>query len=106
LSALQVVEHLDMDTIKIFLKNSLNLLKNNGCLIIETVNPHSPFAFGGFYMDETHIRPIPPEQLTFLMQWCGFKDIEVIYSSPLPEEFISTEIKRNYYDYALIGYKR
>ena len=106
ISALQVFEHLTIDKIKKILQKIYMSLELNGIVVIETVNPHSPFAFGGFYMDETHIRPIPPEQFAFMMQWYGFKDIEVVYSSKLPKEFWVSEIKRNYYDYALIGYKR
>jgi 2-polyprenyl-3-methyl-5-hydroxy-6-metoxy-1,4-benzoquinol methylase len=106
ISSLQVFEHLNIEQIKKTIKNMYLSLKQNGIAIIETVNPHSYFAFGGFYMDETHMRPIPPEQLIFIMQWYGFKDVEIVYSSKLPEEFMVKDLKRNYYDYALIGYKR
>ena len=106
ISALQVFEHLNILQIKSTIHNMFKSLEVGGAVIIETVNPHSYFAFGGFYMDETHIRPIPPEQLTFIMQWYGFKEIEVVYSSKLPDEFMVSDMKRNYYDYALIGYKR
>lgn len=106
ITAFQVIEHITSEKVKLFIENAYRVLQKDGVFIVETVNPHSYYAFGGFYMDDTHVKPIPPEQLIFMMQWYGFKDVELVYSSLLPDEYWVNETKRNYYDYALVGYKR
>jgi len=107
ISALQVVEHIEFSVLKKFVALSYEKLLNEGVLILETINPHNPVTVNSFYMDETHKRLIPPELLTFLLQWVGFKDIEILYTFALPPEFRSkNDNSRNYHDYAVIGYKR
>jgi len=105
ISALQVIEHLEYKELKILLELSFKKLKKNGVLILETINPHNEVAFNSFYMDETHKRPLPPEMVAFLMQWYGFKNIKFVFTSPMPEEYRSKDNRRNYHDYAVIGYK-
>lgn len=106
ISALQVIEHIDYDTLKEFVNLSYQKLELSGAIILETINPHNKVAFNSFYMDETHKRPLPPEMVAFLLQYVGFKDVKFIYSSPMPPEFRSINDERiNYHDYAVIGYK-
>ncbi len=106
ISALQVIEHLDYDILKSFIELSYSKIAKGGVIILETINPHNKLAFNSFYMDETHKRPLPPEMIAFMLQWLGFKDIKYIYTSPLPVEFRTSDIKHNYHDYAVIGYKK
>ena len=106
ISALQVVEHIDYATLKKFLQLSYENLQTDGSIILETINPHNKVAFNSFYMDETHKRPLPPEMLAFMLQFIGFKNVQLIYTSPMPEEFRSKEnLNINYHDYAVVGYK-
>nr|WP_322664842.1 class I SAM-dependent methyltransferase [Dendronalium sp. ChiSLP03b] len=107
ISAFQVVEHLNIEYIHKFLSISFERLVNNGVIIIETVNPHSLYGLSNFYQDPTHIKPIPPEMLKFILEWHGFKKIEIIYSSLLPKVTrIFRDEKMNYQDYAVVGYKK
>jgi len=82
----QVVEHLSPD----YLVNLLNLcnkkMKYGFYIIVETVNPLSLFSFANFYIDLSHVKPIHPETLKFLLNTTGFRDIEVKLLSPLPSE--------------------
>ena len=105
ISALQVIEHLDYNILKEFIELSYNKISKNGVLILETINPHNSVSFNSFYMDETHKRPLPPEMIAFLLQWIGFKNIKFIYSSPLSKEYRMLDPRRNYHDYAVVGYK-
>ena len=105
ISALQVVEHLDYKTLKMFLQLSYSRISKNGTIILETINPQNILAFNSFYMDETHKRPLPPEMLAFLLQWVGFSDIKFVYTALLPEEYRVSDQRKNYHDYAVIGYK-
>jgi hypothetical protein len=38
-----------------------------------------------FYLDPTHVRPVPPEALRFLCEAAGFLDPRVEFLSPLPD---------------------
>ena len=106
ISALQVIEHIDYDTLKKFISLAYSKIKKDGVIILETINPHNKVAFNSFYMDETHKRPIPPEMLAFILQYAGFKNIKFVYISPMPQEFRSKNNNYiNYHDYAVIGYK-
>jgi 2-polyprenyl-3-methyl-5-hydroxy-6-metoxy-1,4-benzoquinol methylase len=82
----QVVEHLNPD----YLINMLNLcnrkMKYGFYIIIETVNPLSLFSFANFYIDLSHVKPVHPETLKFLVNTVGFRDIETKFSSPVSSE--------------------
>ena len=81
----QVVEHLAPD----YLIKMLNLcnkkLKYGFYLIVETVNPLSLFSFANFYIDLTHIKPVHPETLKFLLSAVDFREIETKFISPVPD---------------------
>ena len=105
ISALQVTEHFDKDYLNTFIQLSCDRIKDDGLIILETINPHNPIAFGNFYIDSTHKSPLPSELMVFLLQWYGFKNIKIVYSFPLPEKLRGPYLERNYHDYAVIGYK-
>ena len=107
ISAIQVIEHIDHDTLKKFISLSYEKIEKDGVIMLETINPHNPVAFNSFHMDETHTKPLPPEMVAFMLQYIGFKDVKFIFISPMHEEFRSRIDERiNYHDYAVIGYKR
>ncbi|WP_295421177.1 methyltransferase domain-containing protein [Sulfurovum sp.] len=106
ISALQVIEHLEHDYLKKMLELSYDRLQVNGIIILETINPQNTLGFANFYMDATHIKPLPPQMVAFLMEWIGFKDITIVYSALLPKELRTSNVKANYHDYAVIGYKK
>ncbi|AKB45252.1 methyltransferase domain-containing protein [Methanosarcina vacuolata] len=82
----QVVEHLNPR----YLVNMLNLcnkkMKYGFYIILETVNPLSLFSFANFYVDLSHVKPVHPETLKFLVSTAGFRDIETKFSSPIPPD--------------------
>jgi len=78
----QVIEHLDYKSIDKLIQLIRKKLKENGIAIIETINPLSWFAFSQVYLlDPSHKTPVHPENLKFIFERSGFKEIEVIYSS-------------------------
>jgi SAM-dependent methyltransferase len=83
--ALQVVEHWAPDAIFRFLQEARRVLAPGGVLIAETVNAESFAGQRAFYLDPTHVRPVPPQMLVFLAEAAGFTDVRVEYRSPLPE---------------------
>ncbi len=111
--AFQVVEHWTPDGIFRFLQEARRVLAPGGVLIAETINADSLSALRAFYLDPTHVRPVPAEALRFLAEAAGFTDLRIEYRSPLPaadrlEERSPNETRLNALlfgpqDYALIG---
>jgi SAM-dependent methyltransferase len=111
--AFQVVEHWPPEGIFRFLQEARRLLAPGGVLIAETVNADSLSALRAFYLDPTHVRPVPAEALRFLAEAAGFTDIRIELRSPLPaaerlEERSPNDTRLNAIlfgpqDYALIG---
>jgi len=73
ISAFHVVEHISFEALQTLVEEALRVLKPGGILIMETPNPENiKVATENFYLDPTHIRPIPSEQLFFLTELYGF----------------------------------
>lgn len=82
----QVVEHLQPDYLIKLLSLCYQKLKYGYYIVIETVNPLSLFSFANFYIDLTHIKPVHPETLKFLLKSSGFRDLDIKFISPVPAE--------------------
>ncbi len=84
--AAQLVEHLPPRLLSKFLESCHRALRPGGRLVLETVNPRSLIALvEAFYRDLTHEKPLHPETLAFALRAAGFRDVELRYSSPVPE---------------------
>ncbi len=104
--ALQVVEHIPAAAFERMLELLRPRLAPGATLIIESVNPHSPFALGNFHMDPTHIAPIPPDRVRFCMERAGFVRTCALFQAPIPAfAFGGPEARAHYCDYAVIGYR-
>ena len=72
-TAFHVVEHITFDQLKTVIEQAHRVLKPGGLLILETPNPENVVVGTHlFYLDPTHIRPIPPAFLAFLPEYFGF----------------------------------
>ena len=57
-----------------------------GTMVLETINPQCWFAFFSSYIrDLTHVRPVHPETLQYLLRASGFERVEIRYRTPLPD---------------------
>jgi SAM-dependent methyltransferase len=84
--AAQLVEHLPPRVLGGFLEECHRALRPGGRLVLETVNPRSLVALvEAFYRDLTHEKPLHPDTLDFALRAAGFRDVELRYSSPVPE---------------------
>jgi hypothetical protein len=55
-------------------------------LVLETINPACWLAFFSSYIrDFTHVRPVHPETLQYLLRASGFSRVEIRYSAPVPD---------------------
>ncbi len=86
LIACQVVEHLQPDYLLRFLAASAQALRPGAAIVLETINPACWSAFFDSYVrDLTHVRPVHPDTLKFLVMAAGFTDVTIQWRSPYPE---------------------
>src|SRR6187402_3088192 len=86
LLAAQVVEHLDPSYLTSLLDAAYVALRPGAPIVLETINPACWFAFFESYVrDITHVRPLHPDTLKFLLQASGFGGVEIRYQAPYPE---------------------
>ncbi len=86
LLAAQVVEHVDPGYLTNLLDAAWAALRPGSLAVIETINPACWFAFFESYIrDITHVRPLHPETLKYLLVASGFEHVEIRFRSPYPE---------------------
>ncbi|MGE0592499.1 MAG: class I SAM-dependent methyltransferase [Vicinamibacterales bacterium] len=86
LFAAQVVEHLEPAYLTRLLDVAFDRLRPGALLVLETINPACWFAFFESYLrDLTHVRPIHPETLQYLLVARGFQQVEIRYRAPYPD---------------------
>ncbi|MGE4546390.1 MAG: class I SAM-dependent methyltransferase [Desulfurella sp.] len=78
-SGFHIAEHLPFDVLQNLIKEALRVLKPGGLLILETPNPENiRVASVNFWLDPTHIRPLPPLLLLFLTEYYGFARAKIL----------------------------
>ena len=108
----QVVEHLPPERVPELVRLAAAALAPGGVLAIETPNPECLAIFAvHFFLDPTHVRPVPHPLLAFYFEEAGLGSIEVhklfpaIDSTPelaaLPPEFRERFFGGQ--DYAIVG---
>ena len=84
--AAQVVEHLSPDYLGTLLETAAHKVRPGGLIVLETINPACWLAFFESYIrDLTHVRPLHPETLQYMLRVSGFHDVRVAYTSPVAE---------------------
>ncbi len=87
LIATQVVEHLQPDYLLRVLSAAFDTLRPGSRLVLETINPASWAAFFDSYIrDLTHMRPVHPDTLRYLVTASGFAEATIDWRSPYPAE--------------------
>lgn len=72
-SGFHIAEHIAFNDLENLVIHALRVLKPGGVLIMETPNPENlVVGTNNFYLDPTHIRPIPPLLLSFIPEYHGF----------------------------------
>ncbi len=121
----QVIEHLPVELQLRYVELAQRKLMPGAPLVLETINPQCVFALvRNFYLDPTHVRPVHPEFLKFVLESKGFEKVAIRFSGRYDEDFTrklenahadSEEIKEailklndfcfGYQDYAAIGWR-
>ncbi len=82
----QVVEHLPPDTLVRLVRVAWRKLRPGSTIAIETINPSCWLAFFETYLrDITHIKPLHPETLRYLLAASGFHGPSIRFQSPVSE---------------------
>jgi len=83
LTAFHVVEHLPFEYLVEMLRESIRVLAPGGLVIFETPDPRNVLvATRTFYLDPTHLHPIPHELLLALLEIVGFVEARVLELHP------------------------
>lgn len=86
LFAAQVIEHLQPDYLMALVEVAARKIRPGGIIVLETINPTCWVAFFESYIrDLTHVRPLHPETMQYLLRVSGFSPVRVSYSSPVEE---------------------
>jgi O-antigen chain-terminating methyltransferase len=87
LFAAQVVEHLQPAYLLRFLELAFHKLRPGAPIVLETLNPACWTAFfDSFIRDITHVWPLHPETLRYLVLASGFSAARIEYRSPVPPQ--------------------
>lgn len=87
ISAFHLIEHLETSDWETLIDLAFEKLNDGGFLILETPNPENlSVSSFGFYMDPTHIRPIPPDLLTFQIEQAGFTQHKLLRLNGISRE--------------------
>lgn len=87
LFAAQVVEHLEPEYLMRFLEAAYHKLRPGSKIVLETINAACWYAFFSSYIrDVTHVRPLHPDTLRYLVSASGFQRVTVRFSAPFPDE--------------------
>lgn len=78
-SSFHLVEHIGFYNVKRLVEESFRILKPGGMLIMETPNPENIIvSTNKFYLDPTHLAPIPSALLSFLVEHEGFERNKIL----------------------------
>jgi SAM-dependent methyltransferase len=84
--ASQVIEHLQPPYLLALLPVILKKLRPHAPLVLETINPACWLAFFSSYLrDYTHVWPVHPETLKYLLEAIGFARVEIKYTEQAPD---------------------
>jgi 2-polyprenyl-3-methyl-5-hydroxy-6-metoxy-1,4-benzoquinol methylase len=89
ITAVDIIEHLKKDECLCFLEQAYCALKNNGRIVIQTINADSPWCTKIRYGDITHETALTPDLLKHLMSAVGFSTINVREAGPVVSGFKS-----------------
>lgn len=85
--AAQLVEHLDRDVLSRLLELASQKVIPGGRIAFETINPQSFTALAcNFFRDPTHVWPLHPDTMRFMMEMKGIRTETVMMRSPYPVE--------------------
>jgi SAM-dependent methyltransferase len=116
-TGMHIIEHIPFKRLIVLFDEVFRTLKPGGVAIFETPNPENLITGAcNFYYDPTHLNPLPPDPMRFVMEIRGFCNIKIMRLHPYPEEIQFDEgpvqmlkvLNNRLFgaqDYALVAYK-
>jgi O-antigen chain-terminating methyltransferase len=111
-SGFHIIEHIAFGDMQILIQEAFRVLKPAGLLILETPNPENFLVSStNFYLDPSHLHPIPPSLLAFLTDYHGFSRNKILrlHEDVDPDENIYPSLLNVLYrvslDYAVVAQK-
>ncbi len=115
-SAFHLIEHLPLQVLIALFDEALRVLRPGGFVLFETPNPENlQVGACNFYLDPTHLNPIPPAVAEFIAQQRGFARAEIRRLNAYPPSYLVAEVNelaRRFnqliygpQDYALVAWK-
>ncbi|KXU34729.1 hypothetical protein AXK11_07755 [Cephaloticoccus primus] len=87
ITGFHIIEHLPFPVLQKFVRESLRVLRPGGIAIFETPNPRNILVSTlNFRLDPTHIHPVNPEFIQFLLEHSGFRKVRCEFLTPCSEE--------------------
>jgi 2-polyprenyl-3-methyl-5-hydroxy-6-metoxy-1,4-benzoquinol methylase len=112
-TAMHIVEHLPLPVLMRFLKEIKRVLCPQGLVVLETPNPSNVLVGScNFYLDPTHLNPLPPQLMQFLLEEFGFCAVEIVPLNPAEcqpvegTDDLTQRFNQSFYgamDYAVVG---
>jgi len=82
----QVAEHMTPSELIELVGLAFQKMSPGGYIVVETPNPQCLLIFASFfYADLSHVQPIHPETMRFLLLSAGFRDVEIKMMNPVPK---------------------
>ncbi|MFN5952122.1 MAG: class I SAM-dependent methyltransferase [Dolichospermum sp.] len=110
-----IIEHLPFKMLMRLFSETVRVIKPQGLVIFETPNPDNVLVGSNtFYLDPTHINPLPSATIKFISENFGLDNVQVIRLHPYPEsakldgQGTAEGFNDLFYgpqDYAIVGYK-
>ncbi|MDB9485958.1 methyltransferase domain-containing protein [Dolichospermum circinale CS-537/01] len=110
-----IIEHLPFKMLMRLFSETVRVIKPQGLVIFETPNPDNVLVGSNtFYLDPTHINPLPSPTIKFMAETCGLYNTQIITLHPYPEnakingQGVAERFNDLFYgpqDYAVVGYK-
>lgn len=89
-TAFHVIEHLSLDAMVELVDAALRALRPGGLLVCETPNSTNlRVGASSFYLDPTHLKPLHPHFLEFLLTSRGFVDVDVRFLHAQDEQALA-----------------
>lgn len=107
ITSFHVIEHLSHEQNMKFLSLAYQKLARGGIIYLETPNPLCLESLSKFYTDPTHIKPIQPFQLSFLLEYNSYKNVRLLFFEPIRTRGTLSEEKwiTLYQDYGVLAMK-
>jgi O-antigen chain-terminating methyltransferase len=110
-----IIEHLPFSLLIKLLNEIVRVLQPGGLVIFETPNPQNVLVgSNNFYIDPSHLNPLPSPLSQFLLEHAGLNSVEVINLNPYEDSYKVSgselaELFNKYFygpqDYAVVGHK-